>query len=81
VVIGAPYEADVGGGRGAVYVYNGCATGVWPHYSQRVAGSALGPGLQAFGAAFSRARDMDGDGIKGGPSRVICTFVALCVGF
>ncbi|XP_052807381.1 integrin alpha-9-like [Mya arenaria] len=61
VVIGAPYEDAL---QGAIYVYNGCKTGLWHHYSQRLPASDVASGLMAFGAAFSKPRDMDDDGVN-----------------
>ncbi|XP_053374563.1 integrin alpha-9-like [Mercenaria mercenaria] len=61
IVVGAPYEDDL---QGAIYVYNGCKTGIWPHFSQRIAAASLRTGLMSFGISFSKAEDMDSDGVN-----------------
>ena len=60
VVVGAPYEDDM---TGAIYVFNGCKTGVWPHFSQRMSGKRFG--LTSFGISFSKPIDLNGDQING----------------
>lgn len=61
IVVGAPYEDDL---QGALYVYNGCKTGVWPHFSQRIPAAEVRNGLMSFGISFSKAEDMDDDGVN-----------------
>jgi hypothetical protein len=67
-VIGAPYEDDL---RGAIYIYNGCKTGVWPHFSQRIAAGSFRDELRSFGFSFSKAVDMDNDEVNGKLSNIL----------
>ena len=62
VVIGAPYEDDM---QGAIYIYNGCKTGLWPHFSQRIPAATMATGLMSFGISFSRSEDMNNDDVNG----------------
>ena len=62
IIIGAPYEDD---GRGAVYMYNGYSSGVWPKYSLRILGRNVDEGLFGFGASISNSMDMNRDNING----------------
>ena len=62
IVIGAPYENDM---EGAIYVYNGCKKGVFPRFSQRIAGSTVSAGIKSFGAALSKSYNMNDDNVNG----------------
>ena len=62
IVVGAPYEDEM---QGAVYVYNGCKTGVWPVPSQRITGTSMMAGTLGFGVSFSKPQDMNEDGVNG----------------
>ncbi|KAF4107027.1 hypothetical protein G5714_013017 [Onychostoma macrolepis] len=52
VLIGAPLEED---GQGSIYVFNGGEDQINPTYSQRIAGSAVQPGLRFFGISLSQS--------------------------
>jgi len=64
IAIGAPFEDD---NRGAVYVYNGYKSGLWPKYSQKIKAASItnGMSLRGFGASVAKAADLNGDRIKG----------------
>ena len=61
-MIGAPYEND---NEGAIYIYNGCKTGIFPMFSQRIPGAAVLPGIKSFGAALSKSYNMNDDNVNG----------------
>ncbi|XP_041035656.1 integrin alpha-10 [Carcharodon carcharias] len=60
VVVGAPLED---GHRGAVYIYHGHQDTILPTYKQRIAASAVDPGLRYFGRSADGQMDVDGDGL------------------
>ncbi|XP_051901554.1 integrin alpha-10 [Pristis pectinata] len=60
VVVGAPLED---GHCGAVYIYHGHRDTILPAYKQRIAASALDPGLRYFGRSADGQMDVDGDGL------------------
>ncbi|XP_069796701.1 integrin alpha-10 [Narcine bancroftii] len=60
VVVGAPLED---GHRGAVYIYHGHRDTILPVHKQRIAASALDPGLRYFGRSADGQMDVDGDGL------------------
>ncbi|XP_062897849.1 integrin alpha-10 isoform X1 [Mobula hypostoma] len=60
VVVGAPLEDNH---RGAVYVYHGHRYTILPAHKQRIAASALDPGLRYFGRSADGQMDVDGDGL------------------
>ncbi|XP_059498918.1 integrin alpha-10 isoform X3 [Stegostoma tigrinum] len=60
VVVGAPLED---GHRGAVYIYHGHQDTIVPKYKQRIAASAVDPGLWYFGRSADGQMDVDGDGL------------------
>ncbi|XP_038643035.1 integrin alpha-10 [Scyliorhinus canicula] len=60
VVVGAPLED---GHRGAVYIYHGHRNTILPTYKQRIAASAVDPGLRYFGRSADGQMDVDGDGL------------------
>ncbi|XP_074424006.1 integrin alpha-L-like isoform X2 [Larus michahellis] len=60
VAVGAPLEDD---DRGAVYVFFGRPGGLEPHFSQRLEGRGVAPGLRFFGQALDGAMDLTGDGL------------------
>ena len=62
IVIGAPYEND---NEGAIYIYNGCKTGIFQIFSQRIPGAAVFPGIKSFGAALSKSYNMNDDNVNG----------------
>ncbi|WAQ94645.1 ITA9-like protein [Mya arenaria] len=68
LLVGAPMYATGSEAHeaGTVLVYLGMTnyTGLWHHYSQRLPASDVASGLMAFGAAFSKPRDMDDDGVN-----------------
>lgn len=61
IVVGAPYEEDQ---EGAIYIYNGCKTGIFTKFSKRIPGSAVHRGIKSFGAALSSSYDMNGDEVN-----------------
>ena len=61
-MVGAPYEEDQ---EGAIYIYNGCKTGIFTKFSKRIPGSAVLKGIKSFGAALSSSYDMNGDEVNG----------------
>lgn len=60
VVVGAPWEGD-----GAVYIYQGSASGLRSHYSQRITPQDFPQSLTGFGMAVSRGIDIDGNNYPG----------------
>ncbi|XP_078060899.1 integrin alpha-10 [Mustelus asterias] len=60
VVVGAPLED---GHRGAVYIYHGYQDTILTMYKQRIAASAVDPGLRYFGRSADGQMDVDGDGL------------------
>lgn len=62
VAIGAPYEDD---GWGAVYIYNGCPTGLATKPSQIISARQVYDHLRGFGYSISNPADIDANGYKG----------------
>ena len=68
IAVGAPYEENQ---EGAIYIYNGCKTGIFTKFSKRIPGSAVLKGIKSFGAALSKSYDMNGDTVNGELSKFI----------
>ncbi|GAB0202377.1 integrin alpha-L-like [Grus japonensis] len=60
VAVGAPMEDD---DRGAIYIFLGQPGGLENHYSQRLEGQVVAPGLRFFGQAMDGVKDLTGDGL------------------
>ncbi|KAJ7314101.1 hypothetical protein JRQ81_006036 [Phrynocephalus forsythii] len=60
VAVGAPLEDDE---KGAVYIYNGHEKTLLMHYSQRITGAGMSPGLKFFGQSIYGKTDLSGDGL------------------
>ncbi|XP_041038049.1 integrin alpha-X-like [Carcharodon carcharias] len=60
VAIGAPLED---GHQGSIYIYHGTEGGIATHYSQRVPGISVSPGLSYFGRSVSGTMDISQDGL------------------
>ncbi|XP_038636265.1 integrin alpha-X-like [Scyliorhinus canicula] len=61
VAVGAPLED---GHRGSIYIYHGAQNGIAARYSQRIAGSAVSPGLRYFGQSIQGNMDVSQDGLN-----------------
>ncbi|XP_030065983.1 integrin alpha-4 [Microcaecilia unicolor] len=59
VAIGAPHEDNL---QGAIYIYNGRATGITPSFTQRIEGHKISNTLSMFGQSISSSIDTDGNG-------------------
>nr|XP_008119196.1 PREDICTED: integrin alpha-L isoform X2 [Anolis carolinensis] len=60
VAVGAPLEDEE---KGAVYIYNGHQQKLPMHYSQRITGTSISPGLQFFGQSIHGKTDLNKDGL------------------
>ncbi|XP_053883484.1 integrin alpha-L-like [Malaclemys terrapin pileata] len=60
VAVGAPLESAE---RGAVYIYNGHQRELNTHYSQRIEGATVSPGVKYFGQSIHGQMDLNGDGL------------------
>ncbi|KAH0626368.1 hypothetical protein JD844_001310 [Phrynosoma platyrhinos] len=60
VAVGAPLEDEE---KGAVYIYNGHKRNLLMHYSQRITGASISPGLKFFGQSIHGKTDLDRDGL------------------
>uniref|UniRef100_A0ABM5EIH2 Integrin alpha-L isoform X1 n=1 Tax=Pogona vitticeps TaxID=103695 RepID=A0ABM5EIH2_9SAUR len=60
VAVGAPLEDDE---KGAVYIYNGHEKTLLSHYSQRITGAGMTPGLKFFGQSIHGKTDLSKDGL------------------
>ncbi|CAG7835819.1 unnamed protein product [Allacma fusca] len=58
--VGAPYGGD--NGRGAVYIYQGMATGLRKPHTQVIYAEQLAGNVQTFGFSLSGGKDLDGNG-------------------
>ncbi|CAM5148790.1 unnamed protein product [Natator depressus] len=61
VAVGAPLESEE---QGAVYIYNGHHREINTHYSQRIEGATLSPGVKYFGQSIHGQMDLSGDGLS-----------------
>uniref|UniRef100_A0A8C8VJC9 Integrin subunit alpha L n=1 Tax=Pelusios castaneus TaxID=367368 RepID=A0A8C8VJC9_9SAUR len=60
VAVGAPLESEE---QGAVYIYNGHHRDLNTHYSQRIEGTTVSPGVKYFGQSIHGQMDLSGDGL------------------
>ncbi|XP_030418177.1 integrin alpha-L-like isoform X2 [Gopherus evgoodei] len=60
VAVGAPLESEE---HGAVYIYNGHQRELNTHYSQRIEGTTISPGVKYFGQSIHGQIDLGGDGL------------------
>ena len=63
VIVGAPFEDE---GRGAAYVYHGCATGLVDQYAQKLSPALLQlPAIRGFAYSFAARMDIDNNRYPG----------------
>ncbi|XP_054848789.1 integrin alpha-L [Eublepharis macularius] len=75
VAVGAPLED---GENGVVYIYNGNEKTVQMHYSQKIKGANISPGLKYFGRSIHGKTDLSQDGLTDIAVGALGKAVVLC---